>query len=227
MATYNLTGAGTIGLSSEVSRLIVNVTAFASNRTIGRATPANYYDLGLLRFGVQGAFGPTIAIDATTMFLDAPEGVTTLGYSLFGTTAVTVTEQFGSFAPGGVRVPNMFSQVLVNADGASHPQLTYTVPSGSSALVEAVFLAVGLGTSTNTVGLTLSFNGNTLYYEGVTGPLPTATEGSYWAVTSQAAGLHMNAGETLSNAVAIGNGSATGLAVITNFVILQYPQAMW
>lgn len=137
MAVYNLTGSGTVGLTAETTRLIIDVVTFDPNRTIGRATPPNYYDLGLLRLGVQGSYGITQPIDAASMFMDCPEGVTTLGYSLFGQTAIRVTEQFTS-DPNTLLQPWDRNPIVVTQSGnanaspnTSRAQLwTYTVPAG-------------------------------------------------------------------------------------------------
>lgn len=137
MAVYNLTGAGTVGLTAETSRIVVDVTTFDPNRTIGRATPPNYYDLGLLRFGVQGSFGITQPIDAASMFMDAPDGVTTLGYSLFGQTAIRVTEQFASDPNTLLQPWDRQPTPVVTAANTNAPPSTlttqlwsYTVPAG-------------------------------------------------------------------------------------------------
>lgn len=100
MAVYDLIGSGVIGLSAGVERIFVDVLVFPTNASIGRGVPANYYDLGLLRLGVTGAYGRVIPIDATTMFIDLPAGITSLGYALFNTTAIRVSEDIPVIPPG-------------------------------------------------------------------------------------------------------------------------------
>jgi hypothetical protein len=135
MAVYNLTGAGTVGLTAGTSRLIVDVTTFTPNRTIGRATPPNYYDLGLLRLGVQGSFGITQPVDAASMFMDCPDGVTTLGYSLFGTTAIRVTEQFANVTHSlqpwdrNPTVVSLYAAATAPANSGTTQLWTHTVPA--------------------------------------------------------------------------------------------------
>jgi len=92
MAVYNLSGAGTQGLTAGTSKLRVEVIVFPSHFSVGRASPPNYYDIGLLRLGDQGSYYPVIPIDATDVLIPCPAGVTTLGYSLFGVTSIRVTE---------------------------------------------------------------------------------------------------------------------------------------
>ncbi|MBA0084852.1 MAG: hypothetical protein HRJ53_07645 [Acidobacteria bacterium Pan2503] len=117
MASYNLTGIGTQGLTAGTTRLFVSVTSFPGREKFGRANPTNYYDLGLLRAGVQGSFGATRDIDAALMFWDLPANTDTLGYSLFPGTNVTVSEgapiggthQFGTTTIGGTGNDNVFT----------------------------------------------------------------------------------------------------------------------
>jgi len=92
VAVYNLSGSGTQGLTPGTTKLRVEVITFPLIFSVGRATPPNYYDIGLLRLGDQGSYYPAVAIDATDVLVPCPAGVTTLGYSLFGTTNIRVTE---------------------------------------------------------------------------------------------------------------------------------------
>lgn len=92
MATYELSGAGVVGLSDSVTRLFVEVTIYPPGISTGLAIPTNYFHIGLLRLGVQGAYGHVIPIDASTMFIDLPSGVTSLGYSLQGSGMIRVSE---------------------------------------------------------------------------------------------------------------------------------------
>ena len=92
MATYDLTGWGVQALTPGVARIFVEVLVYPASTQAGQARPTNYYHIGLLRQGVQGAYGPVVPIDASEIFLDLYDGVTDLGYSLFGTGAIRVTE---------------------------------------------------------------------------------------------------------------------------------------
>lgn len=92
MATYDLSGAGVIALTPGVTRLFVEVLIYGGRAEAGAAIPTNYYHLGLLRVGVQGAYAPVRPIDATEIFIDLPDGATNLGYSLFDTTTIRVSE---------------------------------------------------------------------------------------------------------------------------------------
>lgn len=99
MAVYtNLSGAGSIGLSSGVSALRVDVVIFGNGASIGSAAPADYFKLGALRLGNQGSYYATRYIDGASIILDCPPGVTTLAYSLFTTTTITVTEVFSAIS---------------------------------------------------------------------------------------------------------------------------------
>jgi hypothetical protein len=92
MAEYDVTGSGVISLTSGVTRLFVEVLVFPVETNIGRATPTNYYDLALLRVGVEGAYGPVIPVDAAQIFVDLPTGTTSLGYSIFGIGELLISE---------------------------------------------------------------------------------------------------------------------------------------
>jgi hypothetical protein len=94
MSTYDLSGAGIIGLSSSVVHLFVEVLVFGPGYSAGLATPTNYFHLGLLRLGRHGGYYPPIPLDATDQIIDVPDGVDTLGYSLKTTTTIRVTEEF-------------------------------------------------------------------------------------------------------------------------------------
>jgi hypothetical protein len=97
MAVYTLSGAGTHSITDGTGKLYVEVTIFPATPGAGRASPTNYYDIGLLRLGDTGAFYPAIPIDATDMVIGVPQGVTTLGFSLFGATTIRVTEVAGAY----------------------------------------------------------------------------------------------------------------------------------
>jgi hypothetical protein len=92
VAVYNLSGAGIQGLTAGTQQLRVEVITFPLVYSVGRASPPNYYDLGLLRLGNQGSYYPVRPIDAVEVLMDCPPGVTSLGYSLFGSTSIRVTE---------------------------------------------------------------------------------------------------------------------------------------
>jgi len=92
MAAYDLSGSGVQGLTAGITHLFVHVSTFPLNYGNGRAAPTNLYDIGLLRFSYQGAVYPVIPIDARDMILLLPLFADALGYSLFGTTLIHVTE---------------------------------------------------------------------------------------------------------------------------------------
>jgi len=191
MSVYNLTGAGTVGLSANVSRLIVDVQTFDPNRTIGRATPPNYYDLGLLRFGVQGSYGITQPIDAASLFMDAPEGATTLGYTLFGVTAVRVTEQFAS-------VPDLSTCVAQGQVAGTDSGTVYTVPAGSAFILKSWIVDSNQGNSWNA---TLWIHGHTNSSVRLQNlPSETAWEADVWDGWTV-----LNAGDGLSYSCSVSN----------------------
>jgi len=138
MATYsNLAGAGTQALSSNVSRLYIDVVTFGKVISTGRAAPTNYFHLGLVRLGVQGAYYPPVPIDAAQMVLDVPPGVTTLGYSLQDVTTITVIEVIGPLSNSDLmpwdRSPALVNQAgnaVVSTTSGEVQAWTYTVPSG-------------------------------------------------------------------------------------------------
>ena len=94
MAVYTLLGSGIQGLSSGVAHLFVEVLVFGAGISTGMAIPTNYYGLGLLRLGWHGGFRPVIPVDATTMYITVPDPTDELGYFLFTSTSIRVTEEF-------------------------------------------------------------------------------------------------------------------------------------
>jgi hypothetical protein len=92
MATFNLSANGVQGLTPGTKILFVHVTAFPTNYGQGRATPPNYFDIGLLRVSYQGAVYKTQPIDARDMIIELPQHADALGYSIFTPATVQVTE---------------------------------------------------------------------------------------------------------------------------------------
>src|SRR5215467_12571275 len=92
MAEYTLTGFGFHAVTPGTSRLFIHVDVFPPGITTGNATPTNYYDIGLLRFGVDNWFGNAYAIDGQSIRIDIGEDVDTVGYSLFSGAQVTIGE---------------------------------------------------------------------------------------------------------------------------------------
>lgn len=138
MATFpNLTGAGAIGLTSGVSALAITVTSFGAGTSIGSAAPADYFKLGALRLGNQGFYYPVRYIDGASIWIDCPPGVTTLGYSLFTTTAIQVIEEFQPVENWQKQPWDRWTQYVVQVfQGNTGPTSgylqawTYTVPAG-------------------------------------------------------------------------------------------------
>lgn len=94
MSSYDLSGVGVQALSTSVTRITVAVLAFGTRYSVGEASPANYFKLGLLRFGIGGAYAPATPIDGASIYRDAPAGADALGYSLWPGVSVRVTEVF-------------------------------------------------------------------------------------------------------------------------------------
>jgi hypothetical protein len=172
--------------------LLVDVTSFDARRSAGRATPTNYYDLGLLRLGVLGSYGPTMAIDAASMFIDLPIGVNQLGYSLFGTTAIKVTEQ----VLGGIGNPTrklLYASPQVPGGTAGQVLWTYTVPTNRLARFDYIELGIFPGaTQTNQMILLLS-GAQVLVAYGY-----SSTVAGTYATASLPSHVVLNTGESLS-----------------------------
>lgn len=108
---------------------------------MGQASPTNYFHVGLLRIGVQGSYGPVIPIDAASTFIDLPAGATTLGFSLFDTTNIRVTEQAAAALANVSRV-NVHAGANIPTGGASVSIGSYTVPAGRMARLDVVTAGV-------------------------------------------------------------------------------------
>jgi hypothetical protein len=86
--------------------------------------------------GVQGAYYPVIPIDAASMVIDVPPGVTTLGYSLQDVTTISVTEVIGPLSHSALMpwdrnplaIADSFS-AFVPGGTADTVAYTYTVPA--------------------------------------------------------------------------------------------------
>jgi len=205
VAIYNLSGAGTQALTSGSTRLLVDVTTFDPRRSAGRASPTNYYDLGLLRIGVQGSYAPAFPIDAASMFIDLPFGATTLGYACFGTTAIRVTEQAIAFTrpmPWDRNpVPRVFginnSYVGPTAQTAL---FTYTVPAGKLFYLASANVSIErsvLPTSSSGAVAFVQAKGQYLCIVNTSG----GTVGQVWSDGWSGAGLILLAGDVVTGTV--------------------------
>jgi hypothetical protein len=180
LAVLNLSGAGTTALSSGVTRLFVDVTTFGIGQSKGRASPVNYYDIGLLRLGVQGAYYPAVPIDAASMVLDVPFDTTTLGYSLFAGASLRVTESFlvpaHALQPWDRNPLPVVTSYAAGINGGVGPSQawSYTVPSGRLFLIAAANCEIGrfaLPTTVNYGHAYIQINGITavqVFYSGNT-----------------------------------------------------------
>jgi len=96
VASYTLSGHGTQALTAGTGAIHWHVNTFPSRAGQGQAFPINYFDVGLLRAGDGTGFFPARPVDALDGWMGLPVGTTTLGYSLFGSTVVVVTEVAGT-----------------------------------------------------------------------------------------------------------------------------------
>lgn len=92
MATFDLAGAGTRGLTSGTTHLFVDLVVLGPGYSTGRATPTNYFHLGLIRAMFHGSAYPVIPVDAFNMIIELPRETDGLGWSLTSGTSVHVTE---------------------------------------------------------------------------------------------------------------------------------------
>jgi hypothetical protein len=92
VATFDINGQGVVALSPGTKKLFVHIVSFPLSFRQGNATPTNYYDVGLLRFSFQGAVYPTVPIDARDQLVLVPQDADALGFSVFGSALVRVTE---------------------------------------------------------------------------------------------------------------------------------------
>src|SRR5258708_4112279 len=93
---FSLSGAGVHAITPGTGWLEVHVTTFPALPGVGRANPANYYELGLLRVGDGTGFWPAQPIEAEHQVVGCPSGTTQLGYALFAGTIIEVTDVAGS-----------------------------------------------------------------------------------------------------------------------------------
>lgn len=230
MATYsNLSGAGVTGLSNNVTRLFVTVTVFGPGYSTGRSAPTNYYHLGLLRLGVQGAYFPSVPIDGASIVLDVPPGVTSLGYSLTPGTAITVQEAFNTYAPfplGGHHLSGLAGSPALPNTGVAQVLAAYTVPANRSALLELVVFGAAISNSNNTVTVVVYWNGQPVYYETWHGPLNLNQTGEWIFTPTGTPSLKMVAGDVVQ-VVGSCTGTNASIQTIYNLVVLEYPEPVW
>lgn len=105
MSHYDLSGAGVQALTPATSRLFVEITTTSPLIGTGRATPANRFDVGLLRLGVGDWYFPTIPVDADHQVVEIPSGVTNLGYSMLNGCVIGVDEDTPPSGGGGGGLP--------------------------------------------------------------------------------------------------------------------------
>lgn len=136
MAVYDLSGSGVQLLSPSITRLFVEVLVFPVGYSIGRATPVNYFDVGLLRVGVDGSYGRVIPIDAGDMFVDLPAGATSLGFNCFDSTIIRVSESIPIIPPGtgATFMPLLYAPLSTYTDtaGISLGQMVNVADAGYS-----------------------------------------------------------------------------------------------
>ena len=101
MATYTLSGSGTQAVSTPASLALV-ITTPPSYHSDGRATPANRYDVGLLRLGTSHGYLPAFPIDATNQLIPCPVGTTLVGYTLLAGAVITLEERTETLQPTSV-----------------------------------------------------------------------------------------------------------------------------
>jgi Collagen triple helix repeat (20 copies) len=95
MSTYTLSGSGVQALSAGVGKLYITPSVVPGGIGIGRANPANYYDLALLRLGDSDKYYPAFPLDANGMVVAVPDGCDSLGYKLLQSISITVVEVIG------------------------------------------------------------------------------------------------------------------------------------
>lgn len=209
-----------------MSRLSVQVVTFGQGSSSGSANPTDYFKLGALRLGYQGSYYETQYLDGAQIALDVPAGANQLGYSLFAGTVITVTEQFLSTAPGGVHVAGLnYGATVTQAMGRTQIQ-NYTVPTGRSALIEAIYIGMGLSTASITATLEVYLVGQMLYYNILNGPLASPYQTGLYPVLLGNGGIKMNAGEQIASYVTV-NTSGASMGVWSGGMLLEYPQPMW
>lgn len=203
MAVYNLTGSGVQGLSSGQSQLLVDITSFDVHRSVGRAAPPNYYDLGLLRLGQQGSYRPTFPLDSTSMVIDLPDKTDVLGYSLFGTTAIRVTEVAPVATGNPLRIIRYGSQSPPASSGAT-VLWTYTVPANRVCRVSYLMALIANGAPSGN-NAQVNLNGNLLLFATPDSTHPTSGFGTmaaptpFWLVASDVLTAYAIIGTTSSS----------------------------
>lgn len=161
MAIYTgLSGTGVQSLSPGTTSVDVIVTTFPPMRTIGRANPPNYYDIGLLRLGSSGYFMPTFPIDATDMYVPISPGIDEIGYSVFSGGIIEIDETIGG--PSASMRPEPWDRNMTpvgssyNSGNISPPGPTnvntYTVPAARNLRFVGALVRIARNSVATTAG---------------------------------------------------------------------------
>lgn len=195
MAVYTLSGSGAQALTSGTGKLYISMVTLPSVLSAGRASPTNYYDIGLLRLGDHGSYYPAIPIDAHDMVVAVPAQVTALGYSLFGAASIQVTEVAGQypFAPSleglsDVAVTSPANGQVLSYQSSSGTWINST-PSGGSAPAffgARVYRSTNQSVGSSSYPVNISFSAtrwdtDTMWSSGSPTRLTVHTAGKYLA----------------------------------------------
>lgn len=219
MAIYNLTGSGVQSITSGQSQLLVDITVFDVHRSVGRASPPNYYDLGLLRLGQQGSYRPSFPLDSTSMVIDLPNKTDVLGYSLFGSTAIRVTEVVAAGLSNPIQIKRAY-QASLAASTNNAVLWTYTVPANR--VFRLTHYSHGIaGAASGSGDIYLTFAGSILLfnYPAIGGATTLYTQGQ---VVSNPVAVAGDVIRTLGD-----NGTPTALAMYSTMLGVEFDASAW
>ncbi len=173
MATYSLSGSGVQALSANVTALHVSITTLPAVAGFGRANPAAYYDVGLLRFGDGTGYWAPFPVHGGPEWFGVPPGTTHLGYGLIGAAVISVVEVIGGISPFVGPAGSAGATGATGAAGAA----------GATGAAGAAGASGSTATNTNSqafLGSNVNLSSTTTYFDGPSLSLAAGT----WLITA-------------------------------------------
>jgi hypothetical protein len=150
VSTFTIQNEGEQALTPGTSALQVHLTVIRAGASRGRALPANYFHLGLLRFSINEWFLPTIPVDTEFQQIPVPRGATSVSWAMDGISEGEVTEIISTGDVGNPIRIERFAVVNVEP-GPQETLWTYTVPQGRALSAQLVQGAIWAGAGPNSI----------------------------------------------------------------------------
>jgi hypothetical protein len=197
VATYSLSGSGTQALSANVTALHITITTLPASALAGSATPQNYYQVALLRFGDAVGYFDAFPVVGGPQWVAVPNGTTRLGYSCSSTAVISVVEVIGGTPPFGgggslaglsdVALASLADAQVLTYQASSSKWINGTPTGGGSGptlgqgaqVTGSTTFSVPNATSTTVTFTTLVYDTNSMWSASTPDRLTIKTAGVY------------------------------------------------